>query len=182
MSVNEAKSKFEAAKEMVEESQKLLSDLTKRYDDLQESLPQLKNKCGIVEQNETIAYDSHVLGKISAKELEKVKTECQTVKNQYAESSKMLESLGRGIKKIESNLQRLNAEAELAKRQVWEAISKSYESKITDEVREYIAIITTVGSQIGRSRQYVLDCLFRNPTHDDVQEIQKNLREEYSID
>ncbi|MBI5677733.1 MAG: hypothetical protein HZC52_04420 [Planctomycetes bacterium] len=180
--VEEARKKVFEAKETVAESQKLLSDLTKRYDDLQESLPQLKNKGGIAEQNETTAYDSHVLGKISAKELEKVKTECQTVKNQYAESSKMLESLGRGIKKIESTLQRLNTEAELSKRQYWESIADEIKGSIPKHVFDAVKTLLVAGVQCCMTRQFILDSLFPNIPTEEFQEIRNELCGKYDLD
>lgn len=182
MSVTEEKAKFFEAKKAVENCTKLLSDLTKRNDDFQESLPQLKDRVEVAEKSETAAYDSHVLEKISAKELEKVKTECQTVKNQYAECSKMLESLGRGLKKTENDLQRLNAEAELNKRQCWQAIAEEIKSAIPSEVFESVKQLQVVGSQTGQTRQWILDSLFPNPSSGERQEITSDLCGKHNIE
>jgi predicted nucleic acid-binding Zn-ribbon protein len=181
MSVTEARQKFEAGKKAVEDCTKLLSDLTKRYDDFQESLPQLKDKIEIAEKSETAAYDSQVLGKISAKELEKFKTECQTVRNQYAESSKMLESLGRGIRKTENDLQRLNAEAELSKSQCWQAIAEEIRLRIPNGVISDIQRLVVASTQCSKTKQFILNELFPNLNPSEYQTRRDELIEKYGI-
>lgn len=182
MAIAEAKTKYFEAKAAVDDCTKLLSDLTKRYDDLQESLPQLKDKVEIAEKSETAAYDSHVLEKISVKELEKIKTECQTDKNRYAESSKMLESLGRGIKKTENDLQRLNAEAELSKRQCWESIASEIRSKIPEGVTSDIQHLIVAGTQCSKTKQFILNELLPNLNPSEYQAIRDELIEKYNIE
>lgn len=182
MAIAEARQKYLSARATVSDCQKLLSDLTKRYDDLQESLPQLKDRVEVAEKNETTAYDSHVLGKISAKELDKVKSECQTVKNQYRESSKMLESLGRGIKKTETDLQRLNTESDLARRQGWQAVTNEIKGSIPSHIFEAVKTLLVVGVQCCMTRQFILDSLFPNIPSGEFQTIRNELCEKYNID
>ena len=181
MSVTEARQKFEAAKAAVENCTKLLSDLTKRYDGFQESLPQLKDKVQVAEKSETSAYDSLVLGKISAKELEKVKSECQTVKNQYAESSKMLESLGRGIKKTESDLQHLNTESDLTRREYWQSVADEVRKGIPKHIFDVVKTLLVAGVQCCMTRQFILDNLFPNIPTDEFQAIRNELVKKYGI-
>lgn len=184
MSVNEARAKFEAAKKDVERCQGSTTELQRKCDTLEESLPGLTRAVEEAGKAKVSALDAFALNsnKESESELRRARAGHELAQKTNNESNELVEATHRALKRQESELVRLNNVCELVKRQVWEAISESYESKITEEVREYIAIITTIGSQIGRSRQFILDCLFSNPTHDDVQEIQRNLRKEYGVE
>lgn len=184
MAVNESKTNYFEAKKAVSDCQSSIQTLQAKADNLQDSLPNLSRAVEAAEKAKQVALDNFALhsNKESESELKRARAGYESAVRQQSETNELVEATARALKKMDSEFVRLNNASELAKRQVWEAISKNYESKITDEVREYIAIITIIGSQLGRPRQYVLNCLFRNPTHDDVQEIQRNLREEYKID
>lgn len=184
MDVNEAKSKFKTAQKAVLDCQSNSQTLQAKADQLQDSLPNLSRAVEAAEKEKQVALDNFAMtsNKQTESFLRIARTACEQAARQRIETNELIEATDRSLKKMESEVVRLNNASEMAKRQVWEAISESYESKIKDEVKGYVSIITIIGSQIGRPRQYVLDCLFKNPTHDDVQEIQRNLREEYNID
>jgi len=184
MSVNEAKAKYLEAKKAVASCQGSIAELTGKVVSLEESLPGLTRAVEEAGKAKVSALDAFALNtnKTTEVTLKGAREAYDNTQKKLAETHELAEATHRALKKMESEFVRLNNASEMAKRQVWEAISESYESKITDEDKEYVAIITTIGSQLGRPRQYVLDYLFKYPTHDDVLEIQRNLREEYNID
>jgi hypothetical protein len=181
MGVNEAKAKYETVKKAVSDCQRLISGLTKKQDELLEEMLVLKNSVERSETDETTAFDKFVLGKITQKELDLEKIECRKAKTRYEDSSKMLESLGRGIKKTENDLQRLNAEAELSKRQCWQAVGDEIKSAIPSEVFESIKKLQVIGSQCGQTRSWLLDSLFPNIPSGEFQTIRNELAKKYGI-
>lgn len=181
MSVNEARTKFEAAKKAVSDCQRLISGLTKKQDELLEEMSLLKNSVGRSETDETAAFDKFVLGKITQKELDLEKIECRKAKTRYEDSSKMLEGLSRGIKKTESDLQRLNAAAELTKRQCWESVFNEVKEGIPKNIFGDIKTLFLAGVQCCMTRQFLLDTLFPNLSSGEHQEIYKELTTKYGI-
>ena len=184
MSVNEAKSKFFEAKKAVEDCQRAIAGLRNKHDTLEASLPEITQQIETAERLKQASLDNYALhgDKQSESELKRSRTAYEQAVRQQSETNELIEATARSLKKMESEFVRLNNASELAKRQVWESISETYEAKITEATKDAVKTLVAIGCQIGRPRQFILDCLFRNPTHDDVQEIRRNLREEYSID
>lgn len=92
------------------------------------------------------------------------------------------EAVSRQIKKIEGELPRLHTQVQIAERKVWETISAEFESQISDDIKKTVTTIVAIGAQTGRTRQFILDCLFPNPSSGETQEIQKQLRSDYKLD
>lgn len=181
-SIEEAKAKYLEVKKDVERCQNLLVELTKRHDSIQEEMPKYKTGIEEAAHREVNSYDDYVLGKIGEKELLKIKSECQAGKVEYAESLKILDSLGRAITRTESDLQRLNAKCDLAKRQTWQSVFDSIKAGIPETVFDSIRKMQVIGSQCSQTRQWILDSLFVNPSSGEHQELCAELARQYQIE
>lgn len=183
MSIEAARKKFEAVKKEVEDCQRAIVELQNRYDSLTESIPHLRREVEALEKRETEAFDNYVLGQITEKELKTVQADCQKIQAKEIEASKMIEALGRGIKKTESDLVKLNTECNTAKRAIWVAIADDLRSKIPIEMIEAIRQFALVSfTQIGGSYDFCLKSIFPQPGHEEGIEILQGFREKYQID
>ncbi|NUQ57698.1 MAG: hypothetical protein HUT38_04425 [Candidatus Paceibacter sp.] len=180
--IETARKKFEVAKKRVEDCQKAIFELQNRYDSLTESIPHLRRAIEALEKRETEAFDNYVLGQITEKELKTVQADCQKIQAKEIEANKMIEALGRGIKKTESDLVKLNTECNTAKRAIWESISNELRESIPVTVFEQISKLVVCGAQCGQTRQWILDSLFPNLPSERFQEIRRELLEQYKFE
>lgn len=176
-----AKKKYLEAKQAVEDCQKLIAELTKKYDLLQEETTLLAGKVDGLEKDETEAYDNFVIRKITEKEFEKIKNECQALKNKHVENQRMLEALHRGIKRVESDFIKLNNSCDIIKRDFWKAVAESIRREIPVDVIENIQTLFVCGSQCGQTRQFILDSLFPNLSTGEFQGTRSRIMEKFEI-
>ncbi|GAN33940.1 MAG: hypothetical protein DYG83_13250 [Candidatus Brocadia sp. AMX2] len=173
-------------KEVVFAGEKL-TELTRRGDDVRENLPRLERNVESVRAQREQIVDKLILNTVSRddfgknEEFRKVQKSLEDAEKAVEGERLISEAVSRQIKKIESELPRLHTQVQLAERRVWETISAEFESQISDDIKETVTTIVAIGAQTGRTRQFILDCLFPNPSSGETQEIQKGLREEYSL-
>lgn len=184
MSVNEAKGKFEAAKKMVERCTKSIQTLQAKADQLQDSLPNLSRAVEAAEKEKQVALDNFAMtsNKQTESSLRIARTACEQAARQRIETNELIEATSRGIKKTESDLQRLNAEAELTKRKCWESVFNEVKEGIPKNIFGDIKTLFVAGGQCCMTRQFILDSLLPNLNPSEYQAIRDDLTNKYNIE
>lgn len=181
MTINEAKAKLKELKGHIESLKQKQAGLVVRLTDVRESLPVLQRAVNTARLNRQKVSDAVVLCESSMDDLGKCDAALEVAEKKYADGQRLFDALTREIKTLESAIPRKMDEAESLKRQLWEAISAEFENKITSEIKDSVRKIVVIACQLGHPRQLILDTLFKNPTHDEVLAIQKQLRERHEI-
>ena len=184
MSVNEARAKFEAAKKAVASCQSSITELQRKSDSLQESLPGLSREIETAEKAKTAALDNFALysNKESESELKRARAGYESAVRQRAEANELVEATNRTLKKMETEFVRLNNAREPAKRQVWKSVFDEIQASIPHEVFDKVRMLIVCGSQMGMTQQFVLDSLFKNPCPKDFQAVRNELCAKYNLD
>ncbi|GAN34106.1 MAG: hypothetical protein UZ01_03292 [Candidatus Brocadia sinica] len=172
---------YRSAQGEIEQSLRKQRELIKRLDDAREGLPKLERACESVRHEREKIADKFVLGECTELEFQEAGEKLEKAEKSLADGRVIHDALTRQVKALETDLPKRYTELDLLQRQCWEQISLQFESKITGGVRETIRTIVAIGCQIGRTRQFILDCLFPNPSSGETQQIQGELREEYSL-
>lgn len=182
--VNEAKSKYEAAKKAVVSCQSSITELQRKSDSLQESLPGLGRAVEDAERVKESALDAFALSSNKQTEtaLKAARQAHEAAQKAYSEGKELSEATNRALTKQQAELIRLNNACELVKRQYWQAVFDEIKSAISSEVFESVRRLQVIGSHCGQTRQWILDSLFPSPSGDDFQAIRSGLVGKYGID
>ena len=183
MEIAEAKSKFEAAKKVVEDCTKSIQTLQAKVDQLQDSLPGLTRAVEDVEKAKTAALDAFALNSNKQAEaaLKAARQAHENAQKKLSETHELTEATNRALTKQQAELIRLNNACELAKRECWQAVGDEIKSAIPSEVFESIKKLQVIGSQCGQTRSWLLDSLFPNIPSGEFQTIRSELVEKYGI-
>lgn len=184
MSVTEAKKNFEVAKAAAENCKRSISELQKKSDILEESLPSLTQQIENAEKAKTAALDNFALhsNKESESELRRARAGYELARKIHNETNELVEATNRALKRQESEFVRLNNASEMAKRECWQAVADEIKTAIPSEVFESIKELQVIGSQTGKTRQWLLDSLFPNIPTDEFQTIRNELCEKHKIE
>ncbi len=180
------KRQFLESKQSAEQAAQKLTELTRRLNDVQENLPRLQKAVEAARAQRSAVLDRLILsGQVedlqTDGEFQKAEKALKDAEKAYEDEKLVFDAIGRGIKKIETDLPKLHTQVDLYGRQVWQAVFDVYQSKISDATKDVVKTLVAIGCQIGRPRQFVLDSIFLNPSHPDVQAIQGKLRNEYEL-
>lgn len=181
--VTEAIKVYRTAQANVENCQSKIIELQKKYDSLQESLPELSRTIENTERAKTSALDAFALNsdEKNGDRLKRARVACEDAIRQRGETQELLEASERGLKVRQAELIRLNEAMSLARRQVWESIADEIQKSISPETIEAIQKLIICRTQTGGTRQYVLNTLLPQLNPGEYQEIRDGLMEQYDI-
>lgn len=180
-SIELAVQKYKSAQADVEMLLIKQRELTKRFDDTQESLPILQRNIEEKRAERQRMLDGYVLGEIEQSLFKKADEALLKAENDYKTAQEICEALQRQIKIIETNLPRKHSEVDLLKRQIWEAIAEEIKASIPQEISTLVGQLIICGTQTGKTRAWILDQLFPSLPSEKFQEIYKEIVTEYEI-